>query len=111
LSTLELIAHRHSIDVQSGYKVMSLQINVRPSEIKTIEEKDLPKNWKSIVSYPLLQEIGSNWYHSKKELILKVPSAIIPKEHNYLLNTHHPDFDKKISIETVEDFYWDKRLL
>jgi RES domain-containing protein len=41
--------------------------------------------------------------------VLKVPSAIIDLEYNYLLNPAHPDFEK-IKIRSVNKFTFDPRL-
>jgi len=111
LSALELVAHRSSINIKMGYKLLHIQTSIQPSDIKTIEVKDLPKNWKSIESYPALQKMGSDWYCSQQSLLLKVPSVLIPWESNYIINVHHPDFSKKVVLESVEDFTWDNRLI
>ncbi len=42
---------------------------------------------------------------------MKVPSSIIPKEYNYLINTKHPDFVSKVKMKELEDYNWDDRLL
>lgn len=110
LSVLELVAHRSHIRIASGYKIVTIKI-ADESLIKEINSKDLPKNWKSIEAYMQLQEIGSKWYRSNESLVLKVPSAIIPQEHNFIINTKHPLFVDYISLQKVEDFVWDKRLL
>lgn len=76
-----------------------------------ILQTELPKNWRGMIAYPELQQIGGDWYHSNQSLILRVPSAVIPKEHNYIINTHHPDFNDKISLVRTEDYFWDERLI
>lgn len=111
LSALELVAHRNSINIKSGYKLLTINLSIKPSDIKEIEVKDIPKNWKSLEGYPILQKMGSDWYRSKETLLLKVPSVLIPWESNYLINVHHPDFSKKVVLESVEDFAWDNRLV
>lgn len=81
------------------------------SLIKGIDINDLPENWKSIEAYVELQEIGSKWYHSNESLVLMVPSAIIPQEFNYIINTKHPLFATHVILQEVDDFVWDNRLL
>jgi len=61
-------------------------------------------------SYPQLQQLGSEWYQSNKSLILKVPSAVIPMEYNYIINTRHPDFQNNVTLVRTEDYFWDERL-
>lgn len=79
--------------------------------VSQIRLKDLPKNWRSIAAYPVLQQIGSDWYTRNESLLLKVPSAVIIQECNYLINTKHPDFNGKVSLVRTEDYFWDDRLL
>lgn len=110
LSTLELVVHRSGINLANPYKLMTIEINDK-ALIKTIDIKTLPANWRTIEAYVDLQEIGSLWYNSLESLVLEVPSAIIAQEHNYIINTKHPDFVKYIRLSSVDDFSWDKRLM
>jgi RES domain-containing protein len=41
--------------------------------------------------------------------VLKVPSAIIEAENNFIINPAHPDIEK-IKILNAENFTFDKRL-
>ncbi len=111
LATIELIAHRSSIDIKSDYKVLFIKVDMIESDITEIKKEELPRNWTSIEAYPVLQEMGSHWYQSKGTLLLRVPSVLIPWEFNYLINLKHPDFSKKVSILSVEDFNWGDRLI
>lgn len=72
--------------------------------------KNLPENWRKFEMYPILQKIGSEWYKSKRSLILKVPSAVIPKEYNYIINTTHPLFNEKVKLVRNEEYFFDGRL-
>lgn len=110
LSTLETVVHRSAINIFNPYKLLRISIKDR-TPIKEIGIKDLPVNWMTIEAYIELQEIGSKWYNSFETLLLKVPSAIIPQESNYIINTKHPLFAANIVLQNVEDFSWDKRLL
>jgi len=76
-----------------------------------ILQADLPKSWQQMSAYPDLQQIGSKWYQTNGSLVLKVPSAIISKEYNYIVNTRHPDFNGNVSLVRTEDYFWDDRLL
>ena len=91
LSTLELVVHRSGITIDNSYKLLVIEIACDDDDILEITSKDLPKNWRNVEAYPKLQTIGSTWYQSYDHLIMKVPSAVIPKEYNYLIHTKHPD--------------------
>jgi RES domain-containing protein len=58
-----------------------------------------------------LQKIGSDWIAGQQSLVLKVPSAVIPFEYNYIINTEHPKFLSKVKLVRTEAYFWDSRLL
>lgn len=111
LATLELVVHRNNIMPAFTYLVMIISVADEEELVTTIHQKNLPGNWRSIIAYSQLQQIGSDWYKSKQSLILKVPSAIISQEFNYLINTKHPDFLEKVSLVRTESYFWDERLV
>ena len=110
LAALELVAHRSAIMPKKPYKSIIISID-EDVLIKTIDLFNLPEKWNKLEAYPKLQEMGSKWYHAMESLALKVPSAIIPQEYNYVINTKHPLFLTKVSLLSSEDFNWDERLL
>jgi RES domain-containing protein len=113
LCSLELVVHKNAVVPVHKYKIMVISIADDEDLYDTVLQKDLLKNWRSMGNYPELQRLGSDWYRSKRSLVLKVPSAVIPKEYNYLVNTSHIDFNDpaKISFIRNEDYFWDERLL
>ncbi len=58
-----------------------------------------------------VQQMGSDWYNSRKSLLLRVPSSVIPKEYNYLINTRHPDYPENVALVRQEGYVWDERLM
>jgi RES domain-containing protein len=110
LSTLELVVRRSSIAPVNNYKVMVISIADDDYLFKQIHINELVENWRTLAAYSTIQEIGSKWYISQGSLILKVPSAVIPYEYNYIINSEHPDFTKCVRKVRVEDYFWDKRL-
>ncbi len=111
LATLELVVHRNNIMPAFAYRVMIISVADEEELITTIQQKNLPENWRSIIAYPQLQQIGSDWCKSKQSLILKVPSAIISQEYNFVINTKHPDFLEKVTLVRTENYFWDERLV
>lgn len=59
-------------------------------------------------------ECGSLWLKENKELMLKVPSVILPYEYehefNLILNPRNPEY-KKVFVSEVHDFSFDVRLV
>ena len=111
LSSLELVVHRGSIQPTNMYKVMVISIADDDYLIKQVQVRDLPATWRTLAGYSALQTIGSTWYNSQETLVLKVPSAIIVYEYNYIINTEHPDFNRNVQLVRTEDYFWDSRLL
>ncbi len=111
LSTLELLVNINSIrPLKTVFKTMIIEIPVEKKLLKEIALSDLPENWRSKTQYPMLQELGSDWYLENNHLLLKVPSAVILQEFNFIINTRHPEF-KQIQLVKTEPFFWDKRLI
>src|SRR5580658_1617758 len=69
----------------------------------------LPANWKRWPSPKANAAVGDHWARSGRSAVLKLPSAIVPTEFNYLLNPAHPDFGK-ISLGRPQVFKADPRL-
>lgn len=110
LSTLELVVHRNVIKPSVAYRTMVMVLS-DDGLIQSINKKDLPKSWTKMQAYAQLQEIGSQWYQNKNSLVLKIPSAIIQQEHNYIINTKHPEFESQIKLIRTENYFLDERLL
>lgn len=111
LATLELVVHRSYVMPVQSYKVMVITISENEGVITQLDTSDLPEDWRSFDAYPALQKLGAHWYAQKQSLVLKVPSAVITKEYNFVINTEHPDFKTKIHLSDTEDYFWDERLL
>lgn len=108
LCALELLAHTSGIRPAGIFKIMHIEIS-KPKDVLEIETEKLPQDWHELSAYPITQQIGSAWYESDQSLLLKIPSAIIPQESNFVLNTSHPDFESCVKLLEVSDFIWDQR--
>jgi RES domain-containing protein len=111
LATLELVVNRSAIRPNFLYKVMVISVADEDRLVTRIKEQDLPEKWRHVLEYENLQQNGSDWYNSRKSLLLRVPSAVIPKEFNFIINTRHPDFEANVALVRQEDYVWDERLL
>jgi RES domain-containing protein len=107
LSSLEMLVHLRGEEIKNQFKVSVIDI---PDEIQ-IEKVGVFYNedWTEFENYYQSQEVGDEWAKSLRTCILRVPSAIIKNEYNYLINPQHPDF-QKIKIIEIEDFHFDLRL-
>lgn len=112
LSCLENLVHKTGASIWSGdFSQMEILIpdilSVEEVKLKLLDEKDL--NWFKPTNFLVTQEIGDRWIAFASSPVLKVPSAIIPQEYNYLINCNHPQF-AQITIKKVVKFRLDERL-
>lgn len=104
LATLEKFVHLSRFDFKM--KLRSLEIKIPKS---VLIKKLNTAQFEDIITTTSTQIYGSQWAEDKKTAILKVPSAIIKSEFNYLINPEHPDFMRIKFCEPV-DFSFDDRL-
>ena len=80
-----------------------------PIEPVVIGARELPSNWRSRRPADSTRAIGAAWTATARSAVMSVPSVVIPRERNYLLNPAHPDF-RKIRIGKPEPFSFDERM-
>ncbi len=106
LTILEILVRANKSTSPDSYTLLSIEI---PGNVFTsIELKSLKEKWQEHVEYT--QWIGEEFLKANQAVCLKVPSAIVLQEHNFLLNPLHKDF-KKVKIIGSELLNLDKRLL
>lgn len=108
LAVLENLVRRKGEGFNDDYNIMVIDL---PSSLKvqTITADQLPAGWNDILDYSKCQPLGNRWYDEGKYPVLKVPSAIVPREFNYVFNTNHPDFNK-VKLVEVTGFIPDPRI-
>jgi RES domain-containing protein len=107
LATLEVMVHGVSFETLQNY--VCILATIPQKLIHDVDLKSLPQNWRDDIPPAELRDLGDRWLNEGKSAALKVPSAVIPVEFNYLLNPRHKDFGK---IETAEplSLAFDKRM-
>jgi RES domain-containing protein len=109
LCTLEVAVHLPLSILPAGYVMLEIEL---PDEaaIEVVEISELPDNWLDFPPPPTLRDIGDRFASERSAPILKVPSAVVPGDFNYLLNPLHPDY-VKVAVRGECRFHFDKRLL
>jgi RES domain-containing protein len=77
--------------------------------IDIINIDTLDTNWNMNLPSSNTKKIGDHFIDAMQVCILKVPSAVVQGDFNYLINPHHKDF-KKIKIVNITDFPFDRRI-
>lgn len=106
LATLETIANLSGDKITKNLYCVELNF---PDDLMIETVKNLPSDWRTFPYTAHTPKIGDDFIR-KGRLCLKVPSAIIPSEFNYLLNPLHADF-MKVKFVDARPFLLDKRLV
>jgi RES domain-containing protein len=107
LAVLEYSVNTGADHIPSALLIIT--IDTGTAGIEEIPESVLPADWKEIPAPSSTKDFGSAILRSSKTAVIKIPSAIISSEHNFLLNPAHPDA-RKFKILALTDFYYDLRI-
>lgn len=102
LAFVEIIPSLRKNVIPKSYVSLYINIDDAVSQ-KEIKRDDFPLDWKEEKTRNWFIETGDQWLKERKELLLIVPSVIIPEEKNILINPHHPEMTK-VETETVKPF-------
>ena len=107
---LALLEYTANVNIEDIPRALSITIFEIP-EHSTIEIplSQLPGNWSLFPTPPSAQEFGSCLLNDSQYLIIRISSAIVPDEFNYLINPKHKLIGN-IQILEVKDFVYDVRL-
>jgi len=90
LAALEVVVHFQMIPVD--YRVVHIEIPDHV-EIESVDGTSLAADWYDESAIPGTAAMGTLWAKSLRSAVLRVPSAVIRSEHNYVLNPLHPKFE------------------
>lgn len=107
LASLELLVRLKAPDVLRRYR--RLRVLIPENLITEVTLRDLPDGWDRPDLHPATQAVGDRWIESLESVVLRVPSAVVAGEVNYVANPVHPDF-AELEPGRVTDFHYDPRL-
>jgi RES domain-containing protein len=108
LAMVEFLVHVSWMKAPSDLGIATLEIadEIQP---EILSPADLPEDWRLYPAPPRLADLGTDWVHSRRSLLLKVPSAVVEQEHNILINPGHSDLIR-VTVLEVKDLEFDRRL-
>ena len=109
LAILELLVHVDVEDLPSDLILLGVDVPDSP-DVPEIRVEELPPDWNAVADHPACRTRGDAWIASSASLLLRVPSAVSPRERNYVLNPAHPDATRA-TVASSEPFTFDRRLL
>lgn len=91
LASLEVLVHC-DVDLLPA-DLVAVEVEVPPAlDVHEIRVSALPGSWRRYPGPRRLQEIGDRWLDQAQTAVLRVPSAVVPTESNFLINPIHPAF-------------------
>ncbi len=105
LATLEMLVHINFVEIPDALYLLYISLP-ETSTANEIKISSLKSSWRNDEAYSAF--IGDEFLLQNKALYLKVPSAAVFEENNYIINPKHPDFSKVKIIKSVA-FEFDKR--
>ena len=107
LAMAEFAVHLNLALISNDY--LMIEINMPDSiVIEAIEIDKFPSDWNLFPHILPTQKIGDEFVKENKYCVLRVPSAVVKGDFNFLINPNHKDF-KLIEISNSDKFPFDKR--
>ena len=75
-------------EVPADFQLLEFECPADAS-IVALADSALPDGWRD--NRALTQRFGSDWLASASSVLLRVPSAVVPKSYNYVFNPLHDD--------------------
>ena len=108
LAALELLVHTDVPLVPPDLVAFEIEIP-DTLEVESVALADLPKDWRQ-PGHLACRSIGDTWLAEERTAVLRVPSAVVPEEMNYVINPRHRAA-KAIHVVARRKFAFDSRLL
>ena len=108
LAALEYFVHLDAAQAPEDLVLIPVEV---PDDlaVQVVAAPQLPSDWRQYPAPESLAQLGAAWASTLATALLQVPSVIVPREPNYLLNPSHPGF-ARLRIGSLEDFSLDPRL-
>lgn len=108
LAILEVLVHIPVSFIPNDYRMLT--IHIPEDSLVSLPIESLPPYWDELTPPADLKSFTDGWLTEGRFLVMKVPSAIVVGEFNYLINPNHPR-SKEVSIGQNEIYRFDPRLL
>ncbi len=90
--------------------LVAVEVEIKPAiDIEALTPSVLASHWREYPAPAVLASIGERWLREAKTAVLSVPSVVIPRERNFILNPAHVNF-AKLAIGSLEAFSFDPRI-
>jgi RES domain-containing protein len=107
LALLEVLVHVTPANLPADFCMMVIDA---PGDVEEIDPMSLPLKWQEYPEINALKSIGNSFLQRANHLLLRVPSAIVKEEYNYLINPNHPKA-REVKVADRQSFAFDARLV
>ncbi|PTQ95005.1 RES domain-containing protein [Mucilaginibacter yixingensis] len=107
LAVLEVLVHLPPTIIPDDFRLITFDA---PDDVFEPDVNTFPPNWDTYPEPDILKRTGDFFLIQNQHLLMKVPSAIVKQEYNYLINPVHAKAGK-IKVIANEPFTFDERLL
>jgi len=108
LAMLEMMVHMQDYRLLENYALF--EVTFDENALLQLPDDQLSDDWRVEPAPSSTAAIGDSWLESQLSLVLAVPSVVVPRETNYLINPSHTDFEAMTNVAKEIDFAPDKRL-
>lgn len=108
LCLVEIAVHVPVGNIPTDYFLVEIEI---PDEVEItiVEEETLQPDWNSLPHSQYTQNIGNIFISQNEFLVMRVPSAVVQGDYNYLVNPRHNSFNQ-INVVSKSPITFDERL-
>jgi RES domain-containing protein len=107
LAVLEVLVHLPPALIPNDFCQVTFEV---PDDVDELDANTLPLNWQEYPEPSVLKTMGDAFIKANRHLLLKVPSAVVTQEYNYLLNPAHAGM-QEVKLVKNEPFNFDERLI
>jgi RES domain-containing protein len=108
LAFMENMIRRKGTGFNDEFRIMIIGIPDTLA-ITALDPGTLAPGWRDFFDYSICQAIGNDWYDKGVTPVLKVPSAVLATNFNFVINSLHPDF-KSIRLMDTTHLVPDERI-
>ena len=108
LSVLEVLTQLVSYEDLADYVAIPAAFD--EALVEMVDPSRLPNDWRALPAPESTRALGTAWAENSRSLALRVPSVVLPSEHNFVINPHHEAF-AAVAVGTPRHLDVDPRLL
>jgi RES domain-containing protein len=108
LAALEKFVHTAGL-IPADLVLVAVDAPDEDALVRRVNIGELPADWNGLPASDAAQEFGTSWLESIRELVLLVPSVIIPESLNAVINPLHARYGE-VTLTVMRDFQFDPRM-